>query len=71
MSTPRKSLISSMFGEKILLSTPLLKWYLQHGLEVTHIYQVIEYIPKACFTEFGNAVSDATEELVTSTHRKQ
>ena len=41
MSRPRRSLIGSMVGEKILLVTPLLKWYLEHGLEVTRVYQVI------------------------------
>ena len=38
MSRPRRSLIGSMVGEKILLATPLLKWYLEHGLEVTRAY---------------------------------
>ena len=41
MSRPRRSLIGSMKGEKILLATPLLKWYLEHGLEVTRIYLTI------------------------------
>ena len=48
-----------MVGEKILLATPLLKWYLEHGLEVTHVYQVIEYTPKPCFKPFDDAVSNA------------
>ena len=56
MSRPRQSLIGSMVGEKILLATPLLKWYLEHGLEVTRVYQVIEYTPKPCY---GDAVSNA------------
>jgi hypothetical protein len=34
MPRPRRSLIGSMKGDKILLATPLLKWYLEHGLEV-------------------------------------
>ena len=59
MSRPRRSLIGSMVGEKILLATPLLKWYLEHGLEVTRVYQVIEYPPKPCFKPFGDAVSNA------------
>ena len=59
MSRPRRSLIGNMKGEKILLATPLLKWYLEHGLEVTRVYQVIEYTPKPCFKPFGDAVSDA------------
>ena len=40
MKQPRRSLIGSLKGDKILLATPLLKWYLQHGLEVTQIHQV-------------------------------
>ena len=59
MSRPRRSLIGSYFGEKILLATPLLTWYLEHGLEVTHIYQVVEYTAVPCFQSFGEAVSDA------------
>ena len=59
MPQPRRSLIGSYFGEKILLATPLIKWYLEHGLEVTRIYQVVEYTPVPCFQPFGEAVSDA------------
>ena len=49
MRRPRRSLIGSLKGDKILLATPLLKWYLEHGLEVTKVYQVVEYTPKPCF----------------------
>ncbi|CAB4021097.1 Zinc finger and SCAN domain-containing 22, partial [Paramuricea clavata] len=59
MPRPRRSLIGSMIGKKIMLATPLLKWYLEHGLEVTHVYQIVEYTPKPCFKPFGDAVSDA------------
>ena len=34
MRQPRRSLIRRMVGKKILLATPLLKWYLEHGLQV-------------------------------------
>ena len=59
MNRPRRNLIGSFHGEQILLATPLLKWYLDHGLEVTKIYQVIEYTLVPCFKPFGKAVSDA------------
>lgn len=59
MKEPRRSLISSYFGEKILLATPLLQWYLNQGLEVTHIYQVVQYDAKDAFKAFGEMVSDA------------
>ena len=59
MAQPRRSLIGSMKGEKILLAIPLLKWYLEHSLEVTKVHQVIEFTPEPCFKPFGDAVSDA------------
>ena len=59
MSTPRRILIGSYRGEKILLATPLLRWYLAHGLVMDHVYQIIEYEPKPCFQNFGDSVSAA------------
>ena len=38
---PRRCLIGSYFGEKVLLATPLLKWYLKQGLEVTEIFSAM------------------------------
>jgi hypothetical protein len=54
----RRSLIGSMFAEKILLITPLLKWYMEHGLIVTCVHQVIQFDPKDCFRDFGEQVSN-------------
>jgi hypothetical protein len=54
-----KKLIGSMFGEKILLYTPLLKWYLEHGLIVTKFYEAIEYNKNVCFKELGETIADA------------
>ena len=59
MSTPRRMLIGSYRGENILLTTPLLRWYIAHGLVVDHVYQIIEYEPKPCFRHFGESVSTA------------
>jgi len=58
MTQPYRSLIGSMKGKKILLATSLLKWYLEHGLDVMKVHQVIEFTPKPCFKLFGDAVSD-------------
>lgn len=52
MKKPTRLLIASYFGTKILLNTDLLKWYLDHGLEVTKIHQAVEYVPKRCFENF-------------------
>ena len=62
MSKPRRMLIGSLFGKKILLITPLVKWYLEHGLVVSKIYQVVEYTPKACFHPAGERVSEGRRQ---------
>jgi hypothetical protein len=49
MNQKRKCLIGSMYGETIMVISPLLKWYVQHGLKVTKIHQVVEYTPATCF----------------------
>lgn len=59
---PRKLLVGGMRARQMLIATPLLKWYLDHGLEVTQIYQVVEYTPKACFKDFVQEVSDARRD---------
>ena len=37
----------------------MLKWYFNHGLVITHIYTVIEYIPDAAFNSFMMHVAQA------------
>ena len=56
---PHCLLIGSYFGKKIGLSTPLLRCYLNHGLVITHIYSVVEYIPNAAFNSFMTQVAQA------------
>ena len=75
LSTPRRMLIGSMWGEKILLGTPLLRWYLNHGLIVTKIHQVMQYKPSTCFQPFADHVTrarragdvDASKKLIGET----
>ena len=59
LNQPRKCLVGSMFGEKIMVISPLLKWYMEHDLKVTQIHQVVEYTPATCFQKFGEQVSEA------------
>ena len=56
---PHCLLIGSYFGKKVGLSTPLLKWYLNHKLVITHIYTIVEYIPNATFNSFMMQVTPA------------
>ena len=51
-------LIGSLFGDRILLITPLIKWYLEHGLTVSKIYEVIQFKPIRCFKRFADGVSN-------------
>ena len=53
----KKLLISGTSGSKILLSTPLLQWYLKNNYEITKIYQIIEYQPKMAFRSFIETVT--------------
>ena len=59
MSAPRRMLVGSFHGIKILFATPLLRWYLAHGLVVDRVYQVVDYEPNPCFQRFGESVSAA------------
>ena len=52
LKKPRRMLVGSYIGDKILLATPLLRLYLTHGLAVNHIYQFIEYAAHPCFQRF-------------------
>ena len=62
LKQPQRMLIGSLKGEKILLLTPLAKWYVEHGLEITKIHQIVQYKPVKCFERFGTTVSDARRE---------
>ncbi|XP_070178816.1 uncharacterized protein, partial [Littorina saxatilis] len=62
LTQPRKTLIGSFTGKHILLITPLLQWYLHHGLKVLDVQQVVEYRPQRCFKAFGETVSHARRQ---------
>ena len=51
-------LIGSMFATKILLITPLLRWYIKHGLVVTKVHQFVEFNPKRAFSPFEQSVTN-------------
>ena len=50
-------LMQAFQGENMLLPNELLKWYLQKGLIVTRIKEVVESVPGYPFLEFANAVT--------------
>ena len=55
-------LVGAMKAEKILLATPLLQYYLQLGLKVTEIFQVVEYTGIQVFEDFKNKIADARRQ---------
>jgi hypothetical protein len=62
MTKGRRLLVSSMTGEKIMLASPILLWYLRNGLEITKIHSFIEYTPSTSFLNFVQYVSDVRRE---------
>ena len=58
----RKLLVSDLQAREILLSTKLIQWYLKHGLKITKIHEVIEYVPKRPFTEFVTEITEKRKE---------
>ncbi|KAG2776830.1 hypothetical protein Pcac1_g12658 [Phytophthora cactorum] len=61
-SKPARKLLGSYFGEKILIYTPLLKWYLSHGTEITKTCIFIKASSHKAFAPFMEAVSNARRE---------
>ena len=49
-------------AKKILLYTPLLKWYLNHGLEVTAVHKILKYVKGRPFKWFPDEVSNARRD---------
>ena len=58
----RTLLVGGMRAKQILLATPLLKWYIDNGIQVTKIYQVVEYQRSRCFAGLADVISDARRE---------
>ena len=59
LKQPQRQLIGSYFGDKILLGTPLLKWYLEKGLKVTRVHLLVQYTPQKSFLPFVEQVTEA------------
>ena len=66
-----KKLLGVMKAEKILLYSPLLKWYLNHGLQVTKIHRYISYTSSRPFAWFPEEVSSARRDADNGKNKKQ
>ena len=56
---PRRLLVGAMAAKEMLIMSPLLKWYMEKGLEVTVLHETVEYQQSSCFKEFVHEVADA------------
>ena len=66
-----KKLLGVMKAEKILLYSPLLKWYLNHGLRVAKIRRYISYTSGRPFAWFPEEVSSARRAADNDKNKKQ
>ena len=66
-----KKLLGVMRATKILLYTPVLEWYLQHGLRMTAVHQLIEYEPGMPFSWFPEEMANARCEADKDPLKKQ
>ena len=66
-----KKLLGVMKTEKILIYSPLLKWYLNHGLQVTKIHRYISYTSGRPFKMVSEEVSSARREADNDKNKKQ
>ena len=66
-----KKLLGVIKAKKILLYTPVTEWYLQHGLRLTAVHQLIEYEPGMPFSWFPEEVANARREADKDPLKKQ
>ena len=66
-----KKLLGVTKTEKILLYSPLLKWYLNHGLQVTKIHRYISYTSGRPFKWFPEEVSSARRAADNDKNKRQ
>ena len=70
MAMPRRALIGSYKGDKILLGTPLLKFYLDQRLVVSRVYQAVQWRSHPWLEPFADFVSTfrcANQEILGET----
>ena len=77
IATGRKTICQSkkplgvLRAKKILLYSPLLKWYLNHGLLVTKIYKYLSFTANRPFKWFPEEVSNARRQADEAPDKKQ
>jgi len=57
--TAGTKLLGVFEADEILLYAPLLRWYLEHGLQLQAVYTTVEYQPEKCLASFVEQVTEA------------
>jgi hypothetical protein len=55
---PQRLLVSLLNCDRMVVTTPLLRWYIQHGMVVT-VHEVLQYKAVRCFSKFVSMVTAA------------
>ena len=66
-----KKLLGVTKTKKILLYSPLLKWYLNHGMVITDVHHLIGYEPGRPFAWFPEEVANARRQADNDPSKKQ
>ena len=53
----RRLLLTGMDAEDIMLSTKMIAWYIKHGIEVSNVTQVVEFVPAKPFKDFVSDIA--------------
>ena len=60
--SPRVQLVSGLKAEGVLLGSPAIKWYLDHGLVITRVYHFIEFRGQPVFKNLIEKFTDIRRE---------
>ena len=52
------NLVGALSAETIMLYAPLLKWYLDHGLQIRAVHRTVDYVPQKAFKRFVEKVTE-------------
>lgn len=52
------NLVGALSAEKKMLYSPLLKWYLDHGLKIRAVHRTVDYVPQKAFKRFVEKVTE-------------
>ena len=58
LTKPRHTLVSGMHGKGLNLTTPLVKFYMEQGLEISEATRFIQWLPKEIFKPFQSLVTE-------------